>query len=78
MDISMKRFRIIPEIAFMLIYYSNCSAQISRREMIFDYKLEFLYSCTEPFVIDTGWRDEICPWYPDGLDKKSYLEIDMK
>ncbi len=72
----MKRFIHITVIAFILIYYGNCSAQESRKEMILRYKFEFLYSCTDPFEIDTSFREEVCSWYPDGLDKKSYLEID--
>jgi hypothetical protein len=44
--------------------------------MIIRYKFEFLYSCTFPFEIDTGFREEVCSWYPDGLDKRSYIEID--
>lgn len=44
--------------------------------MILRYKFEFMYSCTYSFEIDSGFREEVCSWYPDGLDKKSYLEID--
>ncbi len=72
----MKRFKLIPVLAFVLMYYNTCSAQMSRNEMISFYKMVFFYRCTEPFEIETGYRDEVCGWYPDGLDKKSYLEID--
>lgn len=49
---------------------------MSKKEMISYYKYEFLSLCTEPFAIDTGWRDEICPLHFDGIDKRSYFEID--
>ena len=60
----------------MITYYGHCMAQFTPKEMISYYKFSFLYSCTDPFEIDTGYRDEVCSWYPDGLDKRSYLEID--
>lgn len=75
MDIGMKRFKFILVIAFMLIYCGKGLAQLSRNEMISYYKLVFLYTCTEPFEVDCGFREEVCSWYPDGLDKRSYLEI---
>jgi len=72
----MKRFKLIPVIALMLIYYSNCSAQISRNELMSYYKMVFMYRCTKPFEIDTGFRDEVCTCCPELLDNKSLLEID--
>ena len=72
----MKQFKFIAVIAFMLIYYGNASAQISRKEMISYYKWVFMVTCTAPFEIDTGFREEVCSLYMDELDRKSYLEID--
>ena len=76
MDFKMRQFKFIPVIAFMLIYFGNASAQISRNEMISYYKMTFLYRCTEPFEVEKVFRDEVCGLLPHGLDRKSYLEID--
>ncbi len=72
----MKIFKLIPVMTLLLLYCGNCSAQDSRKDMVLLYKFEFLYSCTYPFEIDSGFREEVCSFFPDGLDKKSYLEID--
>ncbi len=74
-NLNMKRFKLIPVIA-LLIFNGNASAQISRKEMVSYYKMVFLFRCTDPFIIDTGFREEVCSCCPDGLDRKSYLEID--
>jgi hypothetical protein len=73
----MKRFKLVPVIACLLMHYSNGSAQISRNEMIAFYKFVFLSSCTEPFEVEKDYREEVCGRYAAiGLDKKSYVEID--
>lgn len=76
MDFKMEQFKLVPVIAFMLIYYSDCSAQTSRDEMIQYYKMIFLGRCTAPFEIDTGFHDTACSCCIDQLDKKSLAEID--
>ncbi len=60
----------------LLFFLEDGSAQMSKRDMVSYYKYEFLFFCTQSFLNENGWRDEICPWFIDGLDKKSYLEID--
>lgn len=73
----MKLFKVMPVIAFMLIYYCNCSAQMTRNTMISYYKVQFLYKCMDPFLIDTGYQDVVCSFCDDIiLDKKSVMEID--
>ncbi len=72
----MKRYKLIPVIAFTLIAYSHCSAQLSRKEMISYYKKIFIYRCTQPFEIDKGYRDEVCTYSFDWMDKGSLLQID--
>lgn len=74
--ITLKQFKFIFVILLMVMHCINASAQLSRKEMISVYKLTFLDACTDPYVIDTGFREEVCGLYFDGLDQKSYQEID--
>ncbi len=72
----MRIFKLISVFGLMLNSYLNCSAQIPRNDLIAYYKLIFFYRCTEPFVIDTGFRDEVCTCCPEWMDDRSLIEID--
>ena len=72
----MKSFKLIPVIAVMLVHYGDCLGQITRNEMISYYKKIFLYRCVQPFGIDTGYRDEVCTYSEDWIDKTGLFEID--
>ncbi len=68
--------KITSVLACMLFYLDDCAAQLSKREMIFHYKLFFLSICTETFEPDHGFRDEVCTLDDSGLDKLSFLQVD--
>lgn len=72
----MKRLKLIPVIALMLIPYGDCLGQIPRNDMISYYKKVFLYRCMQPFEIDSGYRVEVCTYSIDWIDKTSLLEMD--
>lgn len=74
--VTMNQFKYISVVVLMLVHCINASAQLNRKEMISFYKLTFLDACTEPYVIDTGFREEVCGLHFDGFDQKSYQEID--
>lgn len=76
MDFRKKLFKLTPVIVFILMCYSNSSAQMSRNEMMSYYKEFFLNRCMQPFEIDTGYRDEVCTQSIDWIDKRSILEVD--
>lgn len=72
----MKGLRLSLVLGLIVLSFCDGLAQMPKKEIISHYKYVFIYNCTQRFEIDTGYRDEICAYFPIGVDKKSRLEID--
>lgn len=72
----MKLLKLTSVIVLMVFIWSNCYSQLPRNEMIYFYKESFLYNCTESFELAKDYRDEVCTYSMDWIDKRSLVEID--